>query len=59
MYEYATYRTLREACTALEDLYATGEILEGERPHIVHRDPQHPLNRGDAYVIVIGWDEEA
>jgi hypothetical protein len=53
MYEYATYRTLREALTALEDLFATGEVLPGERPQIVHRDPQRPQNRGHAYAIMI------
>src|SRR6516165_1202258 len=49
MYEYATYRTLFEALNALEDMYATGEVVEGE---IVHRDPQRPSNHGRAYAIM-------
>lgn len=35
--DYAVYKTLDAAQDALEDAYATGDILLGERPEIVKR----------------------
>jgi hypothetical protein len=43
------YRTLEEAIAALEDLYATGEVLPSEQPRIEHRTGE-PC----PYVIAIG-----
>jgi hypothetical protein len=47
--DYDSYRTLEEAIAALEDLYATGELLPSGQPRIEHR-PSEPRS----YVIVIG-----
>jgi len=47
--DYDSYRTLEEAVAALEDLYATGEVLPSAQPRIEHR-PGEPR----PYVIVIG-----
>jgi hypothetical protein len=47
--DYDSYRTLEEAIAALEDLYATGEVLPSAQLRIEHR-PGKPR----PYVIVIG-----
>ena len=47
--DYDSYRTLEEAIAALEDLYATGQVLPSEQPRIEHR-PGEPRQ----YVIVFG-----
>lgn len=33
-YNLATYTTSRAACAALEDMYASGWVCEGEHPRI-------------------------
>jgi hypothetical protein len=46
---YDSYRTLEEAIAALEDLYATDEVLPSAQPRIEHR-----TGKPRPYVIVIG-----
>ena len=46
---YDSYRTLEEAIAALEDLYATGEVVPSAQPRIEHRPGE-----SRQYVIVIG-----
>jgi hypothetical protein len=36
-YDYASYSTLAKAETALEDMFATGDVLPGEFPRIERR----------------------
>lgn len=36
-YDYATYRTLERANDALEDMFAAGEVCEGESPRVERR----------------------
>ena len=47
--DHDSYRTLEEAIAALEDLYATGEVLPSAQPRIEHR-----TSKPRPYVIVIG-----
>jgi hypothetical protein len=47
--DYDSYRTLEEAIAALEDLYATGEVLPSAQPRVEHR-----TSKPRPYVIVIG-----
>jgi hypothetical protein len=53
-YDYSTHKTMDEANLALDDLFATGEVCEGEHPHIVRKR----LCGRYRYVIVIGQLEE-
>jgi len=53
-YEYSTHRTMDEANMALDDLFATGEVLEGEHPNIVRKQVRGQYR----YVIIIGQLEE-
>jgi hypothetical protein len=54
-YDFSTHETMAQAEQALEDLFATGEVLEGELPHIERR-----RSKGDGkacYVVVVGYEE--
>ncbi len=53
-YDYSTHKTMDEANMALDDLFATGEVLEGEHPNIVRKQVRGRYR----YVIVIGQLEE-
>ncbi len=53
-YEFSTHKTIEEANQALDDLFATGEVLEGEHPNIVRKQVRGRYR----YVIVIGQLEE-
>jgi hypothetical protein len=55
-YDYSSHVTLAHAKEALEDLFATGEVLEGERPYIDARYSEH--SHKTRYVIVVGYDED-
>jgi hypothetical protein len=42
-YEYASYQSLQAAKATLEDMFATGDVTEGERPLIEKRQSrQYP-----------------
>lgn len=56
MYEWDRYKSLHDAMQALEDLFATGEVCEGEKPQIVSMDWQR--NAGYRYKIMIGSDDD-
>lgn len=36
-YDYGAYKTLERAQAALEDMFATGDVCEGEKPEIEKR----------------------
>jgi hypothetical protein len=44
-YEYARYKTRERAEMALENMFATGDVVEAERPEIERR--------GNRYVITL------
>lgn len=44
-YEYGVYRSKAKAEAALEDMFADGEVSEGERPRIERK--------GNLYVITL------
>lgn len=36
-YDYASYKSYEQAATALEQMFAQGDVSTGERPHIEKR----------------------
>jgi hypothetical protein len=45
-YDYARYRTEARAWSAVEDMYATGEVSECEDPHVERRTFRTPGRDG-------------
>lgn len=41
-YVYGEYRNYQEAEKALEDMFASGEVSEGEQPNIIRNPIKHP-----------------
>ena len=46
-YDYASYKTLRAANNALDEMFSCGDVLWGERPEIEHRN-------GRYYITLLG-----
>ncbi len=46
-YDYASYKTYERASDALEDMFASGDVTQGERPKIEPRrsSPKRPVER--------------